>query len=180
MSIRKVLLIILGVIVATFVGVFILPWVFLAFGTTFLLPNPPMPEIRYGEFPFRLEYEINGEIVIVEDIVICKFDGVGAGTNGKYLKWKQYLASDKDENSVMLLKADETTKVYYTVGDARYYMDDGPAYMYLPEYSIVTYGAVYVTNWGLSGVVSKEDLQNKCGIQIISFEHSERINNTFK
>jgi hypothetical protein len=36
------------------------PWVMLYAGIS-LSSNPPTPEITYGEFPFRLEYEINGE-----------------------------------------------------------------------------------------------------------------------
>jgi len=139
-------------------------------------PNPPRPTITYGEFPFRLEYEINGEVVVVEDTVICKFDGFRINTDGKSLQWKQYLASNKREDSVLLLKADIATKIYYTVGAAMYYMD---ADKYLPEYSIVRYDAIYVTNNG-SGLVSAEKLFNNYGIRIISFEPSERIKNTFK
>ena len=33
------------------------------------------PQITEGEFPFVLEYEINGERHIIEDTVVCKFDG---------------------------------------------------------------------------------------------------------
>ena len=51
-----------------------------------------MPEIRYGEFPFRLEYEINGERFVIEDTVICEFDGIGWNeAQGKFRKWKDYL-----------------------------------------------------------------------------------------
>ena len=36
---------------------------------------PPSPAIRYGEFPFRLEYELNGERFIIEDTLIATFIG---------------------------------------------------------------------------------------------------------
>jgi len=36
---------------------------------------PPEPEITYGEFPFRLEYEIDGERFVIEDVVIVEFMG---------------------------------------------------------------------------------------------------------
>ena len=37
-------------------------------------PAPPAPEITYGEFPFRLEYEIEGERFVIEDTLIAEFD----------------------------------------------------------------------------------------------------------
>jgi len=70
-----------------------LPWVAMFIYWTVLSPNPPMPEIRYGEFPFRLEYELNGESFIVEDTLICEFDGVWNSGMGKYLQWKMRLLS---------------------------------------------------------------------------------------
>jgi|AKZA01.1.fsa_nt_gi hypothetical protein len=35
---------------------------------------PSNREITYGEFPFRLEYEIDGERFVIEDIVIAEFE----------------------------------------------------------------------------------------------------------
>ena len=34
------------------------------------------PEITYGEFPFYVEYEKNGERYIIEDTIICEFTGI--------------------------------------------------------------------------------------------------------
>ena len=38
-------------------------------------PAPPLPEITYGEFPFRLEYELNEKLHVIEDTLIVEFDG---------------------------------------------------------------------------------------------------------
>jgi len=176
MSIKNVLLIILGVIVAAFVGIFILPWVFLAFGTTFLLPNPPMPEIRYGEFPFRLEYEINGERIVVEDTIICKFDGVGAGTNGKYLKWDSFLVSGKkppSKSAGAAMPIDEENNLYFSVGSAEYYM--GVREGAMPS----NLHAVRFGNGGAQSVF-EDELLTKYGIRLLSWEPSAPIQNTFK
>ena len=35
---------------------------------------PPLPKITYGEFPYRLEYEIDNKCYIVEDVLIAEFD----------------------------------------------------------------------------------------------------------
>lgn len=47
-------------------------WFLYTFG--WRTPAPPIPEITYGEFPFRLEYEKNGERFIIEDTIIAEFD----------------------------------------------------------------------------------------------------------
>jgi len=69
------------------------PWVMISLGIS-LLPNPPKPGITYSEFPFRLVYEINGERKVIEDTLICEYDGIGMDEGrGKYRKWKEHLAS---------------------------------------------------------------------------------------
>ncbi|USB32453.1 hypothetical protein [Paenibacillus sp. YPG26] len=75
------------------------PWISL-FAGIHSLPNPTRPSITYGEFPFQLEYELDGKRMIIEDILICEFDGFGTDEGrGKYRKWKQRLASgSKGEN----------------------------------------------------------------------------------
>lgn len=73
---NKILTIILLIVGFAIFYVVFLPWIFLAFGAV-LMPNPPSPKFTYGEFPFVLEYAINGERFVVEDTVICKYDGVG-------------------------------------------------------------------------------------------------------
>ncbi len=91
-----------------------MPWLLLFIGIQ-LGPNPPRPEITYGEFPFRLEYEINGERKVIQDTLICKFDGFGSDEGrGKYRKWKTRLASGNER--LTLLKVDETMEIYYSGG----------------------------------------------------------------
>ena len=46
-----------------------------AFGGFNFLLSVPEPQIKYGEFPCKLTYEINGEIKTIEDTIICEFDG---------------------------------------------------------------------------------------------------------
>ena len=55
---------------------------------------PPLPVIRYGEFPFTLVYELNGEERVVEDTLICEYDrwDWSAGS-GSYVRWKSRLDS---------------------------------------------------------------------------------------
>jgi hypothetical protein len=106
-----------------FVAYFALPWILIFIGIH-SGPNPPRPEITYGEFPFRLEYEINGERKVIQDTLICEFDGFGADeANGKYRKWKDSLASGNSFRQP-LLEANGREEITYYPGIAKYFMGD--------------------------------------------------------
>ena len=95
-------------------------------------PKPPRPEITYGEFPFRLEYELYGERFIVEDTVIVEYDGMGFNLGeGNYNAWKQRLASGNelvmDMTDIVLFEASDAELVCYYIGIGKYYMGDGGA-----------------------------------------------------
>lgn len=82
-----------------------------------------LPDKTYGEFPFKLIYELNGVTKIVEDIIICEFDGYKiVGESGIYRKWKSYLKSGNER--ITLLKIDDTVEIYFSYGSPEYYMDD--------------------------------------------------------
>ena len=51
------------------------------------------PKIETGEFPFLVEYEMNGERFIIKDSVVCEFDGydLSVPSINKPRKWKEYL-----------------------------------------------------------------------------------------
>lgn len=147
-------------------------------------PDPLVPDITYGEFPFRLEYEIDGERVIVEDTVICEYDGVGMNEGvGKYRKWKQYLASNHDEEDV-LLKVEGDKEIWYSVGGADYYMGDAERYEHLTEDEYHQFPNAYYSEPNSvggtdSGGVDADELLEKYGVILISWKPSPKITNTF-
>ncbi len=61
MKVKKTLLILsIPLLLAFAIIAFIaLPWLLIFIGNQ-LEPNPSPPEITYGKFPFRLEYELTG------------------------------------------------------------------------------------------------------------------------
>ena len=93
----------------------------------------------------------------------------------KYRKWKEYLASNKNERAVLLL-VDDNIKIYCDVGGAQYYLSE-PSYKGSRPIT-PSFGMTY-TNLGGYGTVSDE-LIEKYGIKIISWEFSDPIVNTFK
>ena len=110
-----------------------------AFGGFNFLLHVPKPEITYGEFPCVLTYEVDGEIKVIEDVVVCEFDGFEAASEaGKYRKWKTYLKSGKDDMTLLDLRAlneenefgHTMLEFFFSYGNAEYYMgdfDDGRA-----------------------------------------------------
>ncbi len=85
-------------------------------------PAPPLPEITYGEFPFRLEYELNEELHVIEDTLIVEFDGFGMNEGiGRYSRWTSRLASGED--LVLLLEVSDNKQIFYFPGPANYMGD---------------------------------------------------------
>jgi len=92
------------------------------------IPKPRMPEVKYAEFPLRIEIEFNGERYIYEDAIVCEYDGVGVNEYGssKYRRWKERFASGKEYKesypTILLLDA-EHVEIKYHSGEGAYYMD---------------------------------------------------------
>lgn len=120
----KLILTIPLLLVVAFVAYLTLPWILIFIGIQ-LQPNPPRPEITYGEFPFLLEYEIDGQRKVIEDTLICEFDGIGAdeGHSHKYRKWRDRLASGHSFRQP-LLEVNGAKELSYYPGVAKYFMGD--------------------------------------------------------
>jgi len=150
-----------------------LPWLIIGIGTA-SGPNPPKPEVKYGEFPFRLVYEINGEEVVVEDTVICKYDGIGMNEAvGKYRKWKSYLKSNGEEY-IILLQLFNDTNIIFPTEKPEYYMGE-----IIGEERKLSGNAVMSYKDG-SRLITAEQLKKEYGIVLISWEPSPPITNSFK
>ena len=138
------------------------------------------PEIKYGEFPFRLEYELAGETIIVEDTAVCKFDGFEQwGEAGKYRKWKTYLKSGKER--LTLLKVDNM-EFYFSYGTAQFYMGDNdykePENMnYNPN--VIDY-MVWENGRERGSSMLAAEAWEKYQLRIIDWQYSPPIQNSFK
>jgi hypothetical protein len=168
-----------------------LPWIFLHIGLQ-LLPNPPRPEITYEEFPFRLEYEINGNRKVIQDTLICEYDGIGIDEgNGKYRKWKKHLLSGNQK--ILLLNLDRGASgiafgnnktvnqvIYFDPGPAWYYMGDNEhGNGYKPPFPNASFSEKYQDGSGANGIIQSDDLLKKYKIKLISWDYSQPIENKF-
>ena len=148
----------------------------------------PEPEITYGEFPFELVYEMDGETVVVNDVYVCEYDGIGmssaAAGADKYREWIGYVEST-GEGGVILMEdvlPDGNLQLICSVGGPEYYMSD-PDVVYESEYTpnvirIIRY------NDGISSIGGSdaeiEELMETYNIKIISWTFSDPIENTFE
>jgi len=94
--------------------------------------NPPMPEITYGEFPFRIVYEIDGAEMVVEDVLIAEFAGTRyAGSRVRARQWSGRLQNMELYNidgfiRVPLYEVSATIDVTATLPIAGHLMGSSP------------------------------------------------------
>ena len=161
------------------VGYFTLPWILIGM-SAYTSPNPPMPETIYGEFPYRVEIEYNGERIVEENVIICEFDGFDWNESvGRHRIWKGWLASEHAFEStrtskIILLDTDEFT-LYYRHARPDFLMGD-PNFNYATQ-SYVGVSAKISPNKLLSG---QEEFMEYFGIKIISIEETPPIVNSFR
>lgn len=163
---------------------YIYPW-FVIFIGTMSQPDPPKPKITYGEFPFKLVYDIDGKRKVIEDTLICEFDGVGMDEGrGKFRKWKEQLASGNE--NVLLLKVNDFNpfivykEIYYDTGGADYYMDDmSNGVSYEHGFPDARRFEKYVGGGSSDGIIFADELYEKYKIKIISWDYTPPIQNSF-
>lgn len=151
------------------------------------------PEITYAEFPFRLEYEINGKRKIIEDVWICEFDGFDTSLDtGKSRRWKGKLKSNGEDKIVLLdvAKPKETWEgkpksqiIFYHPGTPGYYMGEriGTSGWYTPNrfpdaYILERYSITSISE----GIIEAKELYERFGIKLLDWQYTKPIKNTFK
>ncbi len=119
MSVKRTILITVSIMLILFIVllIFTFPWWLIAVGLYFS-PAPPKPEITYGEFDFKLVYEINGEIRTVEDTIVCEFDGFNVDEGrGKTRRWKEKFKNEQG-NELYAFRAEDPA--YYKKSKSDY------------------------------------------------------------
>lgn len=159
----------------------------------------PTPQITEGKFPFVLEYEMNGERYLIEDTVICTYDGYDMSNNFAIFgfpysrSWKVSLESGDESkrlfiefepNSESVLvkgRINTESRVILYYGHGGYYLGDPN---YKEKRPCINYSETYKISDNTSEVefteLSYEQLEKYFGIKIIKFEFSEPIENKFE
>lgn len=151
----------------------------------------PKPKTTYGEFPFCLTYELNGETIMIEDVIICEFVGLTVvGEAGKYRQWDSSLKSGKELITLLDLRelededalGNHVLELYFYWGNAEYYMGDNLANRWRQEQDFNWIDYMYQKTDGTIGHSAyKADIAwEKYKIKLISWEVSPPIQNSFK
>jgi hypothetical protein len=116
--------IIVSIIILLSLLAILIPTLLLVFMDLIKTPAPPPPEIRYGEFPFRIEYEMDGERYIIEDTLIAEFvrSSEGSATSIHRRVWNSRLKSGNER--IFLLKEAVNVTISFSPGFAEYFMGD--------------------------------------------------------
>lgn len=143
-----------------------------------LSPTPPEPKITYAEFPFEIVYEIDGEIVTVNDVYVCEFVGVEWDGKEKRREWKGYIKSSGEKDLILL--EDEDLEIAVSIGHPEYYMSD-PLYQDSEE----TTPSIYYlkpNKYGgkSSGKAGIKQMLNHYKLELVSWEFSEPVSNSFE
>lgn len=155
------------------------------------VPEKP-PQITEEEFPFYVEYEMNGHRYILEDTIMCKFTGIhyDSATLTQRRMWNMSLKSGNEirhilfmeENAPSVLKPkrmNAKAELWLNYGSPEYYMGDftgkGASFEYRETWKISEKG----TNTEDTRLTPKE-LEKYFGIKVIRFEFSKPIKNKFK
>ncbi len=183
-DIKKITIVFVSVMVVVNL-ILIMPWLILMVGGYFS-QNPGFPEITKNEFPVCLEYEINGRRIIVEDVLVCEFDGFGfsEGSGKKFRKWKAYLKSGNSR--ITLFKNDDIEIYYFPVkddsrlpgvfmGDTEYY-SGGTGGTYPDAWYTTNYEDKRTNDYIISAISMKE----KYNLKLINWECPLPIQNSFR
>ena len=142
--------------------------------------TPPKPKQSYGEFPFSLTYEINGELKDIKDTLVIEYLGLVynksvEGIYSKENKWHAYMKTSKEYYELSYIG--ETlclydgviedvghVRIHYDIGRIEYYMGlkKADAYSRKPG-SIVAYSYAE----GKNTIITEEELYNIYNIRII-------------
>jgi len=175
---RKIILTIVIIILAT-------PILF----QLYLWSPPPPPAIRYGEFPFRLEYELDGERFVIEDTLVASFveSRIGVKNESGVRRWQSTFENTEDGLSIILKRGDDLS-ISFRPGLAPFYMGDPVAghrrrritdTLNHPNFSIRTVNQEGRIRLDFFQPEEAHEILLEHGITLISWEHADPIVNSF-
>ena len=151
-----------------------------------IFPNPLKPEITYAEFPFALEYEVDGKHYKYEDVFICEYKGcaLNSGSMEKERQWEGKLKSGNDQ--ITLFENDELEIFTFPTGLADSFAgammgDENLAEHVIDTFPSVMHREAWTKEHGKSySFDGNDELMEKYNIRLISWECAPPIKNTFK
>ena len=150
----------------------------------------PPPTITRGEFPFRLEYEIQGERHVIEDTVIAEFSESVSGNINRNASRIWNTSLESGEIRFFRIKDDENVRITFQHGLATYFMGDlrntreffplSAPINSMPRIIIQTDSGQNREEVILRTFEEAYEVLSQHGITLISWEYAEPIVNSFE
>lgn len=168
-------------IILTFViiGVFLfmVPFLF-SYGSILkeaLFDRPSRPRVEYGEFPFELVYEYNGQQYTVTETIVCDYEGISFALDGGNSRgWNCYITNNEEYGRYYLERGRYESLYIQVPLEADYYMGD-------PECNEdVADPYIYFIDEDTGTTYYEQDLSDVVGAKIISWKPSSPLENNIK
>ncbi len=165
----------------------ILPWIIVAV-SSLSSPNPNIPKITHGEFPFEFICEIDGEEFTIKDTLVIEHKGVRWNEGkGKYNAWETTLLNSSAElhngtNEIHLKEGFNLAEKYEItlfLGSCEYFMGLESADTEYQNLDIHP-GDIVINSRTHTGSLNAEALYDKYNIKVIKNSISKPLTDNAK
>ena len=136
----------------------------------------PRPEIKEGRFNISVTYEYNGEIKTVTGVYVCEYEGVTWYNVNRdpFVNWKESFEGDIKYGGILpICNTDDGGEIFISLLlYPEYFMGD-------PDYADYT-PIIRAELWYPDEQIDDAERIAEYGVELISYEYDEPIENTFK
>ena len=135
------------------------------------------PTVREGRFDFSVTLEVAGEIVTLTDVLVCEYVGYELYLDGASLEWDTHFENGVLDEQLKLGESPEGFPILLVIQTGDCHLMGDPRYVsYGPEAYLRMDCEDEEGSWSIYDV---EELA-VYGLRLISFSHSEPIENEYK
>ena len=131
------------------------------------------PNIKFGEFPFVITYEVDDSKKTIRDTLKCTYDGKESDAGSTRNKWIQ--AFDSQNEDVVLKALSKDSYVYFPIGSCKAYMDDLPDYVETDLKTIRLAISIKSADSVNYSSIEEDVAEKKYGIRITEWEFTSPI-----
>lgn len=140
-----------------------------------LFDRPSKPKIKHAEFPFELVYEYNGEEFIINESIVCDYEGISfALEGGNYRDWDCHITNNARYGQYYLDEINYPSLYVQVPLNAEYYMGaPGTDEEFATPY-------IFFIDESTGTTYYEQDLMDVVGARIISWSVSEPLKDNIK
>lgn len=175
-------------------------FLFLFISDRFEIPKTQKsPAIKEAEFPFIVEYEINGKRYIIEDTIICTFTGYDPSASAWGIPqpriWRSRLKNSSEDRCIIMeeknapsaltpKRVNQNAKLVLDYGSPEYYMGDPNVRQLIDREASFEYHECWKMSEKVTKIehtkVTEKELEDYFGMKIIRFEFPKPLKNSFR